>query len=139
MNTPQITVEEYTTPSPTWVRTTDRLPDVWSLMKDHGIRHVLVKDYDENIVGILSARDVSSFSQALDFRTIEAQDVMTREVVTVTPDTELSDVALKMSKQKIGSTVVHDKRTNYLGIFTATDALNALVEVLRGENRNHVH
>ena len=39
---------------------------------------------------------------------------------------------LAMSKQKIGSAVVSD-HNEIVGIFTSTDALNALVEILRGQ------
>ncbi len=131
MNTPSpITVEEYTTPSPESVEITEKLPKIWQIMKDKGIRHILVKNQNE-IVGILSERDLTTFSQAEGFDKIEAQDVMSRDLVTVSPETPLYEVALKMSEEKIGSTIVCDPSNDFVGIFTATDALNALVEVLR--------
>lgn len=132
MNPSNLTVEEFTTPSPTSVSKNEKLTTIWNIMHSQRIRHVLVKEDDE-IVGILSERDLTTFSQSQDFNKIEAQDVMTKNLVIVTPDTKLYEVALKMSKEKIGSTIVQDPSSNYIGIFTATDALNALVEVLRGE------
>lgn len=128
-----LTVEEFSTPNPVFVLPTDRLPEIWNLMRLNGIRHVLVKNQRGDILGIVSQRDVTSFSQAEDFAKIEAQEIMSSDVFTVLPDTKLYEVALKMSTDKIGSTVIHDPDTDYTGIFTATDALNALVEVLRGD------
>lgn len=132
MNPNPITVEEFSTPSPESVQVTDKLPKIWDKMKSKGIRHVLVRDQEE-IVGILSERDLTTFSQADGYEKIEAQDIMSRDLVTVPPDAHLYEVALKMSQEKVGSTIVMDPDGDYVGIFTATDALNALVEVLRGD------
>lgn len=132
MDTKTITVEEYSTPSPAGVTTTTKLPQIWELMQNKGIRHVLVKN-NENVVGVLSQRDLTTFSQAQDFEKIEAQDIMSKDLFTVSPETKLYEVALKMSEEKIGSAIVCDQASDYIGIFTATDALNALVEILRGD------
>ncbi len=133
MNPTEITVEEFSTPSPTSVSTKTKLPDVWKTMQGQRIRHLLIHNGSSEIVGIVSERDVTTFSQSQDFEKIEAQDIMSKNIFSVTPDTKLYEVALKMSQEKIGSAVVQEPSSNYLGIFTATDALNALVEVLRGE------
>ena len=132
MKLASITVEEFSTPSPLKVKSTEKLSKVWKLMQDQGIRHVLVEDQDK-IVGIVSERDVTTFSQSEEFSSFEAQDVMTKELLTASPETNLYDVALEMSEKKVGSTLITDPESDYLGIFTATDALNALVEVLRGD------
>lgn len=136
MNKEEITVEEFTTPSPVAVKITDKLPGVWETMQTEGIRHVLVRDQNNEVVGILSQRDLTTFSQASGFEAIEAQDVMSRDIVTVNPQSKLYEVAFRMSKDKIGSAIVYDEVTDFIGIFTATDALNALVEVLRGDLDN---
>ena len=133
MNISQITVNEYTTPSPASVEGHTPLPEVWDLMQQRGIRHLLVKDGESKVVGVLSERDLTTFSQALDFEQIEAQDVMSKNIVSVMSSALLYEVALNMSKAKIGSTIVENEETGELGIFTSTDALNALVEVLRGD------
>ena len=38
-----------------------------------------------------------------------------------------------MSSKKLGSAIVLDEQGDLAGIFTTTDALNALVEVIRGK------
>ena len=57
---------------------------------------------------------------------------MQKEPYLVSADTKLSEVAFYMSKNKYGSALVMNPDGD-LGIFTSTDALNALVEVLRGD------
>ena len=132
MNTKSLTVDEFTTPSPISVSPEDSLNTVWTLMKDNSVRHILVTS-DTETVGILSERDITTFSQAEYFSSLKAKDVMSTDLMTVAPNTRLYEVALQMSEKKIGSTLVKDESSGELGIFTSTDALNALVEVLRGD------
>lgn len=129
----KLTVEEFTTPNPIAVQNTDRLPLVWETMQNQGIRHVVVNDENGQIVGVISQRDLVTFSQAVDFSKIEAQEIMSKDILTTSPGTPLYEVALRMSEDKIGSVIVCEPDQKELGIFTATDALNALVEVLRGD------
>lgn len=132
MKNNEIMVEEFTTPNPFYVETTSTLPEIWDLMKKEGIRHVLVKNQDQ-VVGIVSERDVTTFSQSNNLSNIQAHEIMSRDLITVRPDTPIYQVALKMSEEKVGSAIVQDSQDDFIGIFTATDALNALVEVLRGD------
>ncbi len=133
MEKKELTVEEYTTPNPKFVKANDSLQVAWDVMTDAGIRHVLVKNEESEIKGLLSHRDVTTFSQADFFKDIKVQEVMSKDIFTVSPETPLYKVALRMSSDKIGSAVVVDPTNDYVGIFTATDALNALVEVLRDD------
>ena len=132
MKLEKLTVDEYTTPNPSFVDQQTKLPEIWDIMQEKGIRHVLVQE-SSNIVGMISERDLITFSQDKEFQDIEAQDIMSKNLYTARPDTPLFEVALEMSRNKFGSTVIQDTEANYVGIFTATDALNALVEVLRGD------
>ena len=128
-----MTVEEFTTPNPESIHKEDSLEQVWNLMVSKGIRHVLVTDDKKEIVGLISQRDLTTFSQAPNFNEMQAQDVMSEDIFSVNPETKLYEVAFKMSKNKLGSAIVKDAKSDFLGIFTATDALNALVEILRGD------
>ena len=46
----------------------------------------------------------------------------------------LDEVAHAMSEKKVGSVIVNDEDGKFLGIFTVTDALNALIEIVRKGN-----
>ena len=59
--------------------------------------------------------------------------IPTPDPLTVSSGTSLIDAAFEMSEVKIGSLIVNDEHGRVMGIFTSTDGLNALVEVLRGE------
>jgi len=64
---------------------------------------------------------------------VMASDIMATDPISVLADTPLDEVAFNMSERKIGSVLVYEESGEYLGIFTVTDALNALIEVVRGE------
>lgn len=128
-----LTVDEFTTPDLIKVYKDASLLEVWNTMETKGIRHVIVSGRDQEVCGIISDRDVRMFSQSNLIADLKAQDIMHSPVFTVRSGTLLSKVALEMSKNKYGSALVYDEKTGEYGIFTATDALNALVEVLRGD------
>ncbi len=126
-------VDEYTTPSPLFVLPSDNVKKVKKMLLENNFRHMLVVN-NKKIVGVLSDRDirlVESCSPSLENITVEA--VMIKDPYVVAPDTPLQEVVYYMSKEKIGSAIVQSEEDDYIGIFTSTDALNALLEVLRGD------
>ena len=127
----RIAVEDYTTPSPITAPITMPVADILALMEQHGIRHVPIVEADHP-VGIVSDRDTRLVQRLPGAETLTAQDIMVREPYTVAPQEPLEEVALAMGRQRIGSAIVIEGG-RVAGIFTLTDALNALIEVIRGE------
>ncbi|OQW51244.1 MAG: hypothetical protein A4S09_17610 [Proteobacteria bacterium SG_bin7] len=127
-----IPVEEFTSPSPFTVDRMTNMGKVKAMMEEHGIRHLPVVDKHE-AVGIISDRDLKVLGKFPTWTSFVAEDVMSPEPYTVTPTTDIDEVALQMSERKIGSAIIQDERGEIVGIFTSTDALNALVEVIRGD------
>lgn len=128
-----VSVDEYTTPSPIVVKPQQSLKEIQEIFRSENIRHMPIVD-EGRVVGILTDRDIKLLSSLFeDLSSITAQSVMTKDPYTVEPDASLESVVFHMSKEKIGSAIVQSSTDDYLGIFTSTDALNALLEVLRGE------
>ncbi|MFN9068923.1 MAG: CBS domain-containing protein, partial [Bdellovibrionales bacterium] len=86
------------------------------------------------IVGILSDRDVrvALGLSAREKFLVTAKDIMIPEPFTVDSQDTLESVAFLMSEKKIGSVLVMEGQ-EFTGIFTVTDALNALIEISRGD------
>ncbi len=126
-------VEEYTTPNPVTAREDMLIDDLRRLMEEHGIRHLPIVR-GGTVVGVISDRDARLVA-GLDFEQklqVRAADIMAPDPLTVSAATPLDEVAYAMSEQKIGSVIVNDENGQFLGIFTVTDALNALIEIARG-------
>jgi CBS domain-containing protein len=114
--------------------TLDLTQDLMSLGR---VRHLPVLE-DERLVGIISNRDLlaASLTKALDFdpssrrsflRSVEVGEVMTRDVVSIGPDTTLADAARIMVRRQIGCLPVLDGDGKLLGLVTTTDLLVTLV------------
>jgi acetoin utilization protein AcuB len=97
------------------------------VMVEWGIRHLPVMAGGK-LHGIISERDVDTVIAATAGARwhVELADVCTPEPYCVPPTAPVTEVAQEMSKRAIGSAVVVDGGV-VVGIFTATDALDALV------------
>src|SRR5690606_19143050 len=128
-----MTVDEFTTPEPVTATEDMTIDDLQLLMQEHGIRHLPVVRGD-TVVGVISDRDVRlvaglTYAEKLQVR---AADIMAPEPLTVSSNARLDEVAYAMSEKKVGSVIVTEADGKLRGIFTATDALNALIEIVRG-------
>ncbi len=128
----KIPVEEFTSPSPLTVSENENLEGIRKLMRDNGIRHIPVVRGKE-LVGIISDRDVKLATTFNQSTTLKASDIMTPDPYTVSPETSLDEVAFEMSAHKYGCAIVQDEQGEVVGVFTSTDALNAIIEIVRGE------
>lgn len=123
-----ITVKEFTSPILITIGRSATLDEILENMQENGIRHLPVKEANK-IVGIISERDLlSNLGKNWD-RMMRAEDIMTTNLLSVYLNDGLGEVAFKLSSQKVGSAIVLDLEDNVYGIFTTTDALNALVEI----------
>lgn len=127
----KVPVEEFTTPNPITATTHSKVEELARVMKDHGIRHLPILD-GSRLVGIVSERDLKVIAglKALERVQLTAADIMSTDPVTVDAATPLDEVTFEMAEKKIGSVLVSDG-DEFLGIFTLTDALNALIETVR--------
>lgn len=132
----QITVEEYTSPIDQVAQAEMTLSEVYHLMKSKDYRHLPVLNENQKLIGILSEREVKLALAIMgdEDQGLKVSDVMRAEPFCVAKNALIEEVAYEMSSRKIGSALVlDDQLENLYGIFTVTDALNALIEIARGD------
>src|SRR5690606_40100655 len=88
------------------------------------IRHLVVQDGDE-IVGVITERDLGGRTGRDLRRGRTVKDLMTPGAITAGPDMSLKDAADLMRSRLIGSLPVVDDG-ELVGIVTATDVFDAL-------------
>ena len=106
-----------------------------------GIRHLLVVDEDDRLVGIVTDRDIreAAPSDATSLSVHELSDLLAKlkvsafmtpkeKLITITPDTLVEEAVKLMHDHKIGCLPVLEGGKLY-GIFSETDALDHFVDV----------
>ena len=110
------------------VRDSDSIGVADAQMKLGSIRHVPVVDAKQNLVGILSAGDVL-LALARGKKSVRVGETMTRNPVTVTPDTPVHEAIELLLEHRFGSLPVLGTDGHLMGIVTDTDFLAAAREL----------
>jgi CBS domain-containing protein len=126
------TAADLMTESPRTVLPKDTLMAVIDVMTElnvRNVRHVPVVDEDENLVGLVSQRDLLHANAAVSdlplnmqreiFRSRSVGEAMVTGIEAVTPDTSLLEVAEMMLENKFG-----------VGIITEADFVRYVVDLL---------
>ena len=109
-----------------------------ALMRDGGIRHLVVVDDAGRLAGVVSNRDYRKVLDSTDaagvihgIRDVKIKDIMTpgRSLVTAGPDTPLLDVARLMVGKKVGCVPVVDDVRRPIGILTQADVIEKLLSL----------
>lgn len=124
------TVRKYMTTLPHSIGAEQSLDKADGMMREYKIRHLPVMKGGK-LVGLLSQRDIE-LVQSFDTQPITEIPVVEAardNVFTVAPDAKLNEVVRRMAGDKLGSALVVDNG-KLVGIFTDTDALQALDDLL---------
>jgi acetoin utilization protein AcuB len=118
------------------------LQDALNLMHEHHFRRLPVVDEKGRLVGIVSERDLlyaspppATLLGGLELNHLLAElgtsEIMTREVVTTTPDAFIEEAARLMAENKIGGLPVVDEDNHVVGVITETNVFKAVIELYR--------
>jgi CBS domain-containing protein len=99
--------------------------DAARYLRDHQVRAVGVCDKDGVLLGVVSQSDVSDKVAAENKcpAWMRVSEIMTRQLVTATPDTSLEDCFRLMDQHGIYHLVVLDHQKGYRGMISVTDLL----------------
>ena len=139
-----MTARDLMTENPVTISPQANLAEAWDLMREMDIRHLPVVDR-EIVVGIVSDRDLASLDVGR-LLTEEGADglrrqlarpviqLMSSDVVTAEPETDVSELITFFLEHKIGAipVVLPDSR-RIVGIVSYIDVLRAVQEVLAAD------
>lgn len=128
-----IKVADFMTRELVLVKESDDLALAESILRLGGIRHLPVVR-DGKLVGLVTQRDLlrsGAFGRNPAARATLAQDVMTRDVTTVSPDASLAHAAHLMLRHKYGCLPVCAPDGQLLGIITESDFVRFAADVVQ--------
>ena len=116
----------------------DTLEQIQNLFEKHKFHHLLIME-DEELIGIISDRDVlkeispyvntiSEDTRSRETLKKKAHQIMTRQPITVEPDTLVDDAANIMLKQNISCLPVLSPSGNIQGILSWKDILKFYIK-----------
>ncbi len=117
----------------------ERMTTAKKILKEKGIRHLPVVD-GKKLVGLVSNMDIrkaeASPATSLEIRELHylldkltVGEIMTRNVITISPDISVEEATTLLHDNKIGCLpVVEDG--NLVGILTENDVMEILIEVM---------
>lgn len=110
------------------------------IIAERRIAHLLVVDKKENLVGIISDRDLKQ-SWASPATTLSVHElnyllkqltvdmIMRKRIITISPDTTIERAARIMQENRISALPVMEKE-NLAGIITTTDVMEVLLQAI---------
>lgn len=106
-----------------------KLSVIWSLFAKQIFHHLPLLDDDKKLQGIVSDRDLLRFAanHQRELGDHPISRLMSRQVISVAPETEVRVIAEVMCKRSIGAVPVVDDNVVVVGIVTRSDILRTLV------------
>lgn len=97
-------------------------------LRDRQVRAVGVCDRDGVLLGVISQADISDKTAAENKcpAWMRVSEIMTRQLVTVTPETSLEDCLRLMEQHGIYHLLVVDSSTGFRGMISVTDLLRLI-------------
>ena len=114
--------------------------DAQELMAENKIRHLPIIDKNQQLIGIVTDRDIRS---ALPYRfyeepqtvrekiyALKVKDIMTKDPISISPTFTIQDALLLIQNSKVGALPVIDDDRRLKGIISVRDLLRAFINVL---------
>ena len=112
-----------------YVEPLDTIDKAAQIMQAHKIGSVVVKD--KNVMGIVTTSDIV-YKHVAGKRGVTVNEIMTTDLITISPSTSVEDAARLMVKKNIEKLLVFDKG-KIVGLITTNDIVKiepALFEIL---------
>ncbi len=125
-------ISEFLTPLPFTIQADENLAQARKVMEAHHVRHLPVFRGDQ-LVGVIAERDlymVMGLSD-VDWRKEPARLAMSPNPLRVSIDADARVVAKQMLANRQGCALVENDQGSLVGIFTDTDALKAMCDLLQ--------
>ncbi len=125
-------ISEFLTPLPFTIQADENLEQARKIMEAHHVRHLPVFRGGQ-MVGVIAERDLYMCMgiSDLDWRREPARLAMSANPLRVSIDADARAVAKRMLADRQDCALVENEQGSLVGIFTDTDALKAMCDLLK--------
>lgn len=107
----------------------------WRLMQQHQVHHLLLLNRKGALMGLVSDKDILKVTSGVGDIDLEGRaadevmlgDLISRKLLTVSPEASLLDIAHAMLEQRLSALPVVTSKDELKGIITRTDLLQAMI------------
>jgi acetoin utilization protein AcuB len=107
------------------IRQTATVREALKLLAELDVRHLPVVDERDELVGMLSERDLLRLRRSTEVLNRAVSEVMSADVLVVTPTTHVDEIIDLMTEHKVGALPVVDNDSQLAGIVSYVDVLRA--------------
>lgn len=136
-----ITVQDMMTANPVTLSRYDSLHDARQTMQKNRFRHIPIVDENKQLIGLVTQRNVFASGISMQDRLPQEElskietgtllaDIMSTELVTITPEVKIADAAHIIHKKKFGCLPVVDSNNQLIGIITDHDFVAITIQLL---------
>lgn len=119
------TASEIMTSNVVTIRQTATVREALKTLEELDVRHLPVLDEKKELVGMLSDRDLLRLQRTREILEQPVSDVMSGDVLSVSPATDVVEIIDLMSENKVGAVPVVDRDYHLAGIVSYVDVLRA--------------
>ena len=131
-----ITVSEVMSTEVITLKATDSISIAVSAMTENNIRHLPIVDAQNQVIGIISQRDVlkaGSLAKENNQQAKPISDIMSKDILTIHPKDSLKAAGLTLQKHKYGCLpVIKDK--SLIGIITDSDFVTVAINLIEEQD-----
>ncbi|RLW52009.1 MAG: hypothetical protein B6D76_17270 [gamma proteobacterium symbiont of Stewartia floridana] len=124
-------VSDYMSSSPVTVQQEDNYDLAFEIMEEKNMHHLPVVDEGNQVVGIVTRRDLQLAARYFKEAPVEISEVMHTPVLTTSAGTSLATAAQQMNDNRIGCLPVLSDDQHVAGMLTETDLFRALTDLLK--------
>ncbi|MDP1823645.1 MAG: CBS domain-containing protein [Archangium sp.] len=112
------------------IRQTASVREALKTLDEFDVRHLPVLDERQELVGMLSDRDLLRLKRSQEVLSQPVSEVMSADVLAVTPVTDVVELIDLMAENRIGALPVLDNDSHLAGIVSYVDVLREAGRVL---------
>ncbi|MFN3550939.1 MAG: HPP family protein [Endomicrobiia bacterium] len=110
------------------VREDTSILELAKILYDHQISGVPVVDNKGRVVGVVTEKDILNIIFSGNLQNTKVSDIMSKNVIKFSPDTDIDKVALAISEHNIRRVIIVDKDDKVVGIVSRRDIIKMILE-----------